>query len=145
VSSLRIGKFFLSSPSNEFVNNFIDVWNEDVLYYWTNRASMSISKASKPFGATKEMRHVIVHALINVCSKIGSFITDLSTSTSMCYSLKNSFIISTSKNLSDHLSPCKQHCQDLAKPWAPHPSFEDKYGGFYGGARASHWSGHAQA
>ncbi len=86
MSSLGIGKFVLSSPSNEFVNNSIDVWNEDVLYYWTDRAFMFISKANNPFGTTKEMHHVIVHALINVCSKIGSSIADLSTSTSMCYS-----------------------------------------------------------
>ncbi len=47
------GRFIFSSPSNEFVNNILDVHNEDVLYNWTDRASVSISKASRPFKATK--------------------------------------------------------------------------------------------
>jgi hypothetical protein len=37
-----------SSPSSEFVNNYIDVRNEDVLYNWMDRASMSISKWVNP-------------------------------------------------------------------------------------------------
>ncbi len=36
-SSLGDGRLVLSSPFNEFVNKYIDVWNEDVLYNWTNR------------------------------------------------------------------------------------------------------------
>jgi len=55
----------------------------------------------------------------------------------MCSFSKNSFIISTSKKLFDHLSPCRQHNQGLPKPWAPHPRFGVGYGGFYGGAGAS--------
>jgi hypothetical protein len=70
---------------------------------------------------------------------------DLSTSTCMYSSLKNSFIISASNFLFNHLSPCRQHCQGLPKPWAPHPSFEDGYGGFYGGVGTFHWNGHAWA
>jgi hypothetical protein len=55
VTSLGIGIFFFSSPLNEFVNNSIDVQNEDMLYNWTNRASMSISKVGRPFRVAKEM------------------------------------------------------------------------------------------
>jgi hypothetical protein len=54
---------------------------------------------------------------------------DLSTSTSMCLSLKKSFSIFASKIMSNHLSPCGQHYQGLPKLWAPHPGFGVKYGG----------------
>jgi hypothetical protein len=60
VSSLGIGGFVFSSPFNQFVNNYIDVWNEDMLYNWTNRAFMSISKVDKPFKAAKGMHPSIV-------------------------------------------------------------------------------------
>ncbi len=73
-SSLGSGRFVFSPTSNDFVNNFTDVRNEVVLYNWTDRASMFISKADRPFRATKEMHLAIVQALINVCSKIGSSI-----------------------------------------------------------------------
>jgi hypothetical protein len=79
----------------------------------------------------KKMYLVIIQALINVCSKIRSFVVDLSTSTGMCPSSKNSFSIFASKFLSNHLSPCEQHYQGLPKPWAPHPIFGVGYGGFY--------------
>ncbi len=88
----------------------------------------------RPFRAAKEMHLATVHALINVFSKIESSIADLSTSISMCFSSKNSFIISASKFLSNHFSPCRQHSQGLPKPWVAHPSFGVRYGGFYGGA-----------
>jgi hypothetical protein len=52
---------------------------------------MFISKVRKPFKAAKEMHLVIVQALIDVCSKIGSFVTDLYESTGMCLSLIDSF------------------------------------------------------
>ncbi len=54
-SSSGIERFIFFSPSNEFVNNSIDVWNEDMLYKWTNMASMFISKAGRPFRVIKEM------------------------------------------------------------------------------------------
>jgi hypothetical protein len=54
-SSLSNGRFIFSSPSNKFVNNFIDVQNEYVLYDWIDRTSMSISKVGRPFKAIKEM------------------------------------------------------------------------------------------
>lgn len=59
-SSLVNGKFLFSFPSDEFVNNNIDVCGEDVLYNWMNRASMSISKAGMPFKAAKEMHLVMI-------------------------------------------------------------------------------------
>ncbi len=98
---------------------------------------MSISKASKPFRTVKEMYPYIVQALIDVYSKIRSFVVDLFTSACMCSFSKNSFTIFASNNLSNHLSPCKQHSQGLPKPWVPHPGFGVGYGGFYPGARAS--------
>jgi hypothetical protein len=48
-----------------------------MLYNWMDRVSMSISKVDRPFMATKEMHPSTIQALINVCSKIGSFIMDL--------------------------------------------------------------------
>jgi hypothetical protein len=63
--------------------------SEDVLYNWTSRASMSISKVDMPFKVAKEVHFVIVQALIDVCSKIKSSIADLFTSTSMCPSSRN--------------------------------------------------------
>jgi hypothetical protein len=129
VSSLGIGRFIFSSPFEEFLNNSIDVRNEDVLYNWTDKVSMSISKASRPFKVPKEMYPSTIQALINVCSKIKSFVADLSTSTHICY---------FSKKLSYHISPYRQHSQGLSKPWAPHPSFGVRYGGFYKGVRAFH-------
>jgi hypothetical protein len=81
-----------------------------------DRASMFISKAGKPFKVAKEMHLVIVQALIDVCSKIKSFIADLFASTSMCFSSKKSFTISASKFLFDHFSPCRKHYQGLPKP-----------------------------
>jgi len=98
---------------------------------------MFISKARKPFRATKEMHLATIQALINVYSKIRSFVVDLSTFTNMCPSSKNSFIIFASKKLSNHLSPCRQHCQGLPKPWVAHPSFGVGYGAFYRGAKTS--------
>ncbi len=65
-------KFVFSSPSNEFMNNGIDVCGENVLYNWMDRASMFISKVGIPFRAAKEMYLVVVQALINDYSKIGS-------------------------------------------------------------------------
>ncbi len=70
--SLGSGRFVFSPTSNDFVNNFTNVRNEVVLYNWTDRASMFISKADRPFKIAKEMHLAIVQALINVCSKIGS-------------------------------------------------------------------------
>ncbi len=142
-SSLGIGRFIFSSPFNEFVNNSIDVRNEDMLYNWIERASMFISKANKLFKATKKMHLSIFQALINVCSKTRSFVVNLSPSTSMCSFSKNSFTIFASKILFDHLSPYKQHNQGLPKPWAPHHGFGVGYRGFYKGVRTSRWSGHA--
>jgi hypothetical protein len=89
-----------------------------VLYNWMDRASMSISKVGRPFKAIKEMHFATIHALIDVCSKTRSFVADLSTSTSMCFS-KNPFSIFTSKIVSNHLPPYRQHCQGLPKPWVP--------------------------
>jgi hypothetical protein len=54
-NSSCIGRFFFSSPFDGFVNNFIHVWNENMLYTGMNRAFLFISKVSKPFKATKEM------------------------------------------------------------------------------------------
>jgi len=136
-SYLGNGRLMFSSPFNGLVNKSIDVQNEDVLYNWTSRASMSISKVSMPFKALKEIHFVIVQALIDVCSKTTSSIADLSTSTSMCPSSRNSFSIFASNIVSNHLSPCKQHCQGMPKPWAPHLGFGVKYGGFHGGVGAS--------
>jgi hypothetical protein len=76
------------------------------------------------------MHLAIVQALIDIYSKTGSSVTDLSTSTGMCLSLKNSFSIFASKIMSNHLSPCEQHYQGLPKPWAPRPGFGVKFGGF---------------
>ncbi len=81
------------------MKNCIDVHNEDMLYNWTNRASMSISKADRPFRVAKEMHIGIVQALIDVCSKVGSFIVDLSTSKNMCFSSKNSQSLHQKKSL----------------------------------------------
>ncbi len=50
-------KFIFSSPSDKFVNNSIDVQNEDVLYNWMDKAIMFISKVDKPFKVAKEMHH----------------------------------------------------------------------------------------
>jgi len=99
---------------------------------------MSISKAGKPFRAVKEMHFVIVQALIDVYSKIGYFIADLFAPIGMCPSSRNSFSIFASNIVSNHLSPCKQHCQGLPKPWAPHLGFGIRYGGFHGGVGTSY-------
>jgi hypothetical protein len=60
VSSLGIKRFVFSHHLDEFVNFFIDGRNEDMLYNWTDRASMSISKDGRPFKAIKEMHPSIV-------------------------------------------------------------------------------------
>jgi sensor histidine kinase YesM len=131
-SSLGIGRFVFSSPLDEFLNNSIDVQNEDVLYNWMDKVAMSISKANRLFRVAKEMHPPTILALIDVYSKTRSFVADLSTSTCLCSFSKISFIIPTSKKLSNHLSPYK------SKPWAPHPSFGIRYEGFYEGVRTSH-------
>jgi hypothetical protein len=97
---------------------------------------MFISKAGRPPKVAKEMHPSIIHALIDVCSKTRSSIMDLSASTGMCSFSKNSFIISTSNFLYNHISP--QHYQGLPKPWAPHPGFGVGYGSFYASVGASH-------
>jgi hypothetical protein len=102
-----------------------------------DKVCMFIYKVSRPFKVVKEMHLSTIQALINVCSKTRSLVANLSTSIGMCSFSKTSFIISTSKNLFDHLSPYRQHNQGLPKPWAPHPTFGVGYGGFYGGAGAS--------
>jgi hypothetical protein len=83
-----------------------------------DKAFMSISKVGKPFKVVKEMHLTIIQALINFYFKIGSYVVNLFASTSTCSSSKNSFTIFSSKNLFDHLSPCRQHCQGMPKPWA---------------------------
>ncbi len=83
--------------------------SKEMLYNWTDRASMFISKADIPFRAAKEIHHVTIQAVIDVCSKIESSIVDLFASTSLCFSSKNSFTIFALKFLFDHLSPCRQH------------------------------------
>jgi hypothetical protein len=107
---------FSGIRSSYFLHQLFDVHNEDMLYNWMDRASMFIFKAGRPFKVAKEMHLAIVHALIDVCSKIKSFVANLSTSTSMCFSSRNSFIISASKFLFDHFSPCRKHYQGLPKP-----------------------------
>jgi hypothetical protein len=109
-SSSCSGRFIFFSPSDEFVNNSIDVRNEHALCNWMDRASMSISKVDKCLRATKEMYLAIDQALIDVYFKTRSSIAILSASTCMCPSLKNSFIIFASIFLSNHLSPCRQLC-----------------------------------
>jgi hypothetical protein len=109
VNSSSIKRFVFSSPSNEFLNNSIDVENEDVLYNWMNRASMSISKVDKPFLALKEMHFSTIQTLIDVYSKTRSSIMDLFASTCMCSFSKKSFTISAFKKKIDHLSPYMQH------------------------------------
>jgi hypothetical protein len=104
-NSLGIGKFVFSSPFNEFVNNSIDVWNEDVLYNWMDRDSMSISKPVNPLRLQRKC--ILLLFLINVYSKIGPFVANLFASTCMCSSSKNSFTVFASKKLSNHLSPCR--------------------------------------
>ncbi len=79
------------------------------MYNWIYGAFMSISKAGIPFKVAKEMHPSIIQALINVCSKTRSSIMDLSASIGMCSFSKNSFIISTSIFLYNHLSPYRQH------------------------------------
>jgi hypothetical protein len=100
------GTFVFSSPSDEFMNNSIDVQNKDVLYNWMDRASMSISTADRPFRAAKEMHPFTIQDLIDVCSKTKSFVADLSASIGMCSFSKKSFTIFASKFVSNHLSPC---------------------------------------
>jgi hypothetical protein len=134
----------LFSP-HHLMSLWINVWNEDVLYNWMDKVSMFIFKVGRPFKGAKEMHPSIVQALINVCSKTWSFVANLFASTNTCSFFKNSFTISTSKKLSNHFSPCRQHSQDLPKPWVPHPNFGIGYGGFYGGVGVSYWNGHALA
>ncbi len=80
-----------------------------MLYNRTDKVSTFISKVNVPFKARKEMHPSNFQALIDVCSKIGSSIADLSVFTSMCSFFKKSFTIFTSKKFSNHFSPCKQH------------------------------------
>jgi hypothetical protein len=42
-----------------------------------DKACMSIYKVSRPFKAIKEMHLSTIQALIDVCSKIGSFVANL--------------------------------------------------------------------
>ncbi len=80
-----------------------------MLYNWTDKVSMSISKVNVPFKTTKEMHPSNFQASIDVSSKIGSSVVNLSVFTNMCSFLKKSFTIFTSEILSNHFSPCKQH------------------------------------
>ncbi len=89
-SSLGIGKLVFSSPSNEFVNS-IDVWNEDVLYNWTDRAFLSTSKSANPLEPQRIC--ILLFFLINVYSKIGSFVANLFASISTCFPSKKSFTV----------------------------------------------------
>ncbi len=59
-SSLGIGRFVFSSPSDEFLKNFSNVSNEAMLYNWTDRASMFISKVGKPFKVANEMHPITI-------------------------------------------------------------------------------------
>jgi hypothetical protein len=68
-----------------------------------SKASMFVSKVGRPFRATKEMHLAIIQALINVYSKIGFFVANLSASIGMCLSSKKSFSSSPSKVVSNHL------------------------------------------
>ncbi len=90
-SSLISGRFIFSFPFDEFVNNVVDVCNENVLYNQMDRAYMSISKVGKPFKVVKEMHIVTVQALINIYSKNASYVADLFISTGMCPSSRNVF------------------------------------------------------
>jgi hypothetical protein len=47
--------FWLSPPFEEFLQKNINVSKEDVIYNWNNRSSMMMSKAIKPFWATKKV------------------------------------------------------------------------------------------
>jgi hypothetical protein len=75
-----------------------------------DKASMFISKVGRPFKVIKEMHLALYRLWPMFASREDLFVADLSTSTSMCYSLKNSFIIFTSNFFSNHLSPCRQQC-----------------------------------
>ncbi len=56
----------------------VNVQNEEVLYNYTDASSMSKSKNGKPFRAAKEIHHVTLQALIEVCSQSKSLVADLS-------------------------------------------------------------------
>ncbi len=53
-SSSINGRFIFSSPSDEFMNNIIDVRNEDVLYNWMEKTFMFLSKVGSPSGPLRK-------------------------------------------------------------------------------------------
>lgn len=82
--------FWFCPPFEEFLQKDINVQEEDVIYNWMDMSSMMMSKVGQPFWVAKEMHSFMLQALIGVCSKVGSFVTNLSAST--C--LHSSFFIS---------------------------------------------------
>ncbi len=72
--------FFVFSPASEdLLQKGVNVWNEDVLYNYTDVSSMSKSKNGRPFRAAKEIHLVILQALIEVYYQLRSLVMDLST------------------------------------------------------------------
>jgi hypothetical protein len=48
-SSPQLSSFVFSLPFKDLLQKGVNVWNEDVLYNYTNVSSMSKSKSGKPF------------------------------------------------------------------------------------------------
>lgn len=82
-NSFSMNLFHLSPPCNNFLQKGINVLEKDVLYNWTDMSSLSMSKTRKPFRASREFHPLTFHVFIEVCSRVRSFIVDLSTSTSL--------------------------------------------------------------
>ncbi len=56
---------------------------EDVFYNCIDNNTMTLSSYGKPFHVAKEMHPFTLEALIRACSKLGSFVVNFATLTSM--------------------------------------------------------------
>ncbi len=71
----------------------VNVWNENILYNYTDVFSMNKSKNGRPFRAAKEIHLVTFQALIEICFQSRSLVVDLSTSTGLLKFLSFSYFL----------------------------------------------------
>jgi hypothetical protein len=65
---MRVDVFCVFSCIEDFLHKGVNVWDEEVIMYnWIDVSSMSKSKNGRPFHGIREVHHVSLQALIEVC------------------------------------------------------------------------------
>jgi hypothetical protein len=74
--SSSMSSFFFSPPSKDLLQKGINNPEKNVFYNWTEMSWMSMSRIKKPFQVVREFHPLTFQALLEVCSKVRSFVVN---------------------------------------------------------------------